>query len=320
MPTMKLARSTRFAGCPGPVVTVILDGVGIAPRDDGDAVKTARTPTLDALMAEHPTTRLRAHGTAVGMPSDEDMGNSEVGHNALGAGRVFDQGAKLVDRGDRQRRAVQRRGLAGARRQLPANGSATLHFLGLFSDGNVHCHIDHLKAMLAQAKSEGVQRARVHILLDGRDVPRDHRRSTTSSRFEAFLAGLDAAPAFDFRIASGGGRMLITMDRYEADWRMVERGLGRPTSTARAGSSPPRATAIETFRAESPGVDRPGPARRSSSPSDGQPRRPDRRRRRAWSSSTSAATAPSRSSRAFEEDALRRVRPRPAAATSATPA
>ena len=76
-----------------PVVLCILDGVGWGRRDDGDAVHLARTPNLDLLMATHPWRLLQAHGTAVGMPSDADMGNSEVGHNAMGAGRVFDQGA-----------------------------------------------------------------------------------------------------------------------------------------------------------------------------------------------------------------------------------
>ncbi|MCQ8129040.1 2,3-bisphosphoglycerate-independent phosphoglycerate mutase, partial [Methylomonas sp. WSC-6] len=93
---MKLEKSSRFSACSGPVVTIVLDGVGISPREDGDAVKTARTPMLDSLMANYPMTKLLAHGKAVGMPSDDDMGNSEVGHNAMGAGRVFAQGAKLV--------------------------------------------------------------------------------------------------------------------------------------------------------------------------------------------------------------------------------
>jgi 2,3-bisphosphoglycerate-independent phosphoglycerate mutase len=250
MPTMKLARSTRFAACPGPVVTVILDGVGISPRDEGDAVKTARTPTLDALMAEHPTTRLRAHGTAVGMPSDEDMGNSEVGHNAFGAGRVFAQGAKLVAESIASGALWQ--GEAWHEVVAAAKAGHTLHFLGLFSDGNVHSHIDHLKAMLAQAKAEGVPRARIHILLDGRDVGETSALDYLEP-FEAFLAGL-RSPGFDVAIASGGGRMQITMDRYEADWSMVARGWaihvrgeGRQFADAK--------TAIETFRNEAKVID-----------------------------------------------------------------
>ncbi len=247
---MKLARSTRFTPCPGPVVTIILDGVGISPREDGDAVKTARTPTLDRLLATCPNTRLRAHGTAVGMPSDEDMGNSEVGHNAFGAGRVFAQGAKLVSESIAS--GALWTGKAWQEIVAAAKAGGTLHFLGLFSDGNVHSHIDHLKAMLTQAKSEGVARVRVHILLDGRDVGETSALEYVDP-FEDFLASLRDA-RFDVAIASGGGRMKITMDRYEADWTMVARGWalhvrgdGRQFASAHE--------AIETYRREAKVID-----------------------------------------------------------------
>jgi len=247
---MKLARSTRFAACPGPVVTVILDGVGISPRDEGDAVKTARTPTLDALIAGHPTTRLRAHGTAVGMPSDEDMGNSEVGHNAFGAGRVFAQGAKLVAESIASGALWQ--GQAWHEVVAAARAGGTLHFLGLFSDGNVHSHVDHLKAMLVQAKAERVARVRVHILLDGRDVGETSALEYVEP-FEAFLAGLRSAD-YDVAIASGGGRMQITMDRYEADWAMVARGWAIHVR-GEGRQFPDAKTAIETYRAEAKVID-----------------------------------------------------------------
>jgi 2,3-bisphosphoglycerate-independent phosphoglycerate mutase len=247
---MKLAPSTRFAPCPGPVVTVILDGVGISPREDGDAVKTARTPTLDRLLATFPNTRLRAHGIAVGMPSDEDMGNSEVGHNAFGAGRVFAQGAKLVSESIASGNLWQ--GKAWHEVVAAAKQGGTLHFLGLFSDGNVHSHIDHLKAMLTRAKGEGVARVRIHILLDGRDVGETSALEYVDP-FEDFLATLRDA-RFDVAIASGGGRMKITMDRYEADWTMVARGWaihvrgdGRQFASAHE--------AIETFRREAKVID-----------------------------------------------------------------
>ena len=247
---MKLVKSSRFAACSGPLVTVILDGVGISPREDGDAVKTARTPTLDQLMANYPMIRLRAHGTAVGMPSDEDMGNSEVGHNAFGAGRVFAQGAKLVNESIASGNLWK--GKAWNEVIGAAKAGKTLHFIGLFSDGNVHSHIDHLKAMLVQAKSEGVTRARIHILLDGRDVGETSALEYVDP-FEAFLSDL-RGPSFDVAIASGGGRMKITMDRYEADWSMVVRGWaihvrgeGRQFPSARA--------AIEAFRGEAKVID-----------------------------------------------------------------
>ena len=95
---MRLERSNRIEPCRGPLLLVVADGVGIGLEDEWDAVHQARTPTLDGLLAGSPWRTLRAHGVAVGLPSDADMGNSEVGHNALGAGRVIDQGAKLVNR------------------------------------------------------------------------------------------------------------------------------------------------------------------------------------------------------------------------------
>ena len=204
----------------GPVVCVVLDGVGLGRGDAGDAVAQARTPTLDRLRALPSYTSLLAHGTAVGMPSDADMGNSEVGHNALGAGRVVDQGAKLVAA------AIASGSIAGpAWRECVAATRASgepLHFIGLLSDGNVHSHIDHLLALIDRAAAEGAARVRVHALLDGRDVPARSARVYVE-RLEATLAGHRAAGR-DYRVASGGGRMVVTMDRYEADWKIVERG------------------------------------------------------------------------------------------------
>ncbi len=247
---MKLELSKRFAQCPGPVVTIVLDGVGISPRDDGDAIKTARTPMLDSLFASYPWIQLRAHGIAVGMPSDEDMGNSEVGHNAMGAGRVFAQGAKLVSQSIAAGALWQ--GQAWKEVVAAAGQSKVLHFIGLFSDGNVHSHVDHLKAMIERAKLDGVKTVRVHVLLDGRDVGETSALEYIDP-FEAFLAGINDG-GFDAAIASGGGRMFITMDRYEADWRMVARGWaihvkgeGRQFASARE--------AIETFRAEAKVID-----------------------------------------------------------------
>jgi 2,3-bisphosphoglycerate-independent phosphoglycerate mutase len=247
---MKLEKSSRFAPCPGPVVTIVLDGVGISPREDGDAVKTARTPLLKELMKTKPMTVLRAHGTAVGMPSDEDMGNSEVGHNAFGAGRVFAQGAKLVSESIATGAMFQ--GQAWNEVVAAAKVGKTLHFIGLFSDGNVHSHIDHLKAMLTRAKADGVTKARVHILLDGRDVGETSALDYVDP-FETFLAGLRDAK-FDVQIASGGGRMNITMDRYEADWSMVARGWAiHVKGEGRAFASAHQA--IETYRSEAKVID-----------------------------------------------------------------
>ena len=215
----KLKKLNNFEGVDGPVVTIVMDGVGIAKENAGNAVYLASTPTLDMLMDKYPMTTIKAHGSAVGLPSDDDMGNSEVGHNALGAGQVFAQGAKLVSNSIESGKIFA----SDTWKELTSYcKDGTLHFMGLFSDGNVHSHIDHLKAMIVKAKADGVKKVRVHILLDGRDVGETSALDYVLP-FEAFIAELRDA-SFDIKIASGGGRMKITMDRYEANWKMVEDG------------------------------------------------------------------------------------------------
>ena len=252
----QLKDSQKFTKSTGPVLVIVMDGVGIGGHNPGNAVERANTPTLDRLAAGFPCTKLKAHGTAVGLPSDDDMGNSEVGHNALGAGQVFAQGAKLVSQSIESGKMF-----AGtAWQEVVANAKhdgATLHFIGLFSDGNVHSHIDHLKAMIVEAKREGVRRVRIHVLLDGRDVGETSALDYVDP-FEEFLASL-RDNGFDARIASGGGRMNITMDRYEADWSMVERGWHcHVLADARRFSSAKEA--IETYRRETGAIDQDLPA------------------------------------------------------------
>ena len=241
-----LNKLNSFDGVKGPVLTIVMDGVGLAPDTISNAVAGAYTPTLDMLMAKYPMVTLKAHGTAVGLPSDDDMGNSEVGHNALGSGQVFAQGAKLVSNSIESKKMFTSSTWCELISNVKANGS-TLHFMGLFSDGNVHSHIDHLKAMLEQAKVEGVNKVRIHILIDGRDVGETSALEYILP-FEDFLASLNS-DGFDARIASGGGRMKITMDRYEANWTMVE--LGWKTHVLGEGRQFCCATkAVETYRDE----------------------------------------------------------------------
>lgn len=244
--SVKLNKLDNFDGVKGPVLTIVMDGVGLAPAGETNAVSRAYTPTLDMLMAKYPMVTLRAHGTAVGLPSDDDMGNSEVGHNALGSGQVFAQGAKLVSQSIESGKMFESETWKALIGNVKSNNS-TLHFLGLFSDGNVHSHIDHLKAMIVEAKKEGIQKVRIHILIDGRDVGETSALEYIDP-FEDFISGL-RAPDFDIKIASGGGRMKITMDRYEADWHMVELGwkthvLGEGRQFASA------AEAVKTYRDE----------------------------------------------------------------------
>ncbi len=228
-----------------PIVLVVMDGVGKGDGGSGDAVVVAKTPTLDNLLATCPHTYLKAHGTAVGLPSDEDMGNSEVGHNALGCGQVYSQGAKLV--GESIENGVLFASDVWQELVANAKDGKAMHFLGLLSDGNVHSNISHLIALLKAAKAAGVQKAYCHILLDGRDVPATSALEYVG-QLEAVLAELNT-DGCDYAIASGGGRMQVTMDRYEANWGMVEagwrthvQGIGRMFASA--------AEAIETYRAE----------------------------------------------------------------------
>jgi len=240
----------------GPIVAIVMDGIGLSKQIEGNAVALAYKPTLDRLMNNYPLVPLMAHGKAVGLPSDDDMGNSEVGHNAIGSGQVFSQGAMLVNQSIASGAMFKADGWIQVISNVKLNKS-TLHFLGLFSDGNVHSHINHLKAMIEQAKLEGIASVRIHILLDGRDVGETSALEYILP-FENFLESVRSND-FDICIASGGGRMNITMDRYESDWSMVQRGWhthvlgeGRAFKTA--------ALAVETYRSETGVIDQYLPA------------------------------------------------------------
>jgi len=255
MSDFRLSPNHGFKGVTGQLLLVILDGVGLYRGHEdgyeGNAFDLAQTPNLDRLFRDAEIfLRLKAHGTAVGLPSDGDMGNSEVGHNAIGAGRIFDQGAQLVSRaiadgslftGDAWRQVVER----------VKERNSTFHLIGLLSDGNVHSHIDHLEALIRRLEVEGVRGIRVHPLADGRDV--------NPVSFDLYLARLQAVldevgqRGVDACVASGGGRMQITMDRYGADWEMVDRGWqthvlaeGRKFTSA--------SEAVSVLRRENPGV------------------------------------------------------------------
>jgi 2,3-bisphosphoglycerate-independent phosphoglycerate mutase len=247
-----LAKNPAWKGRKGPLLLVIMDGVGYGKHREGDAVADSKMDHLNAISAKSPNTRLKAHGKAVGLPSDDDMGNSEVGHNAMGCGRVFSQGAKLVSQSiasGAMFTGAAWREITGA---VKSSGGA-LHFIGLFSDGNVHSHLDHLKAMIVRAREDGVKKVRIHTLFDGRDVGETSALEYIDP-FEAFLKEQNkAGEGFDARIAAGGGRMWITMDRYGADWEMVRRGWethvrgkARQFSSARE--------AVEAYRREIPGI------------------------------------------------------------------
>ncbi|MBM9602630.1 2,3-bisphosphoglycerate-independent phosphoglycerate mutase [Desulfopila inferna] len=204
----------------GPVVFVIMDGIGIGSRDENDGVYMAYTPVLDLLQEEPLQTTLKAHGLAVGLPTDGDMGNSEVGHNALGAGRIIAQGARLINEAiangtlfsGESWQEVEKRGKEGK----------TVHFIGLVSDGNVHSNVHYLYTLLDHCAESGIEHVRLHGLLDGRDVG----QKSALQYFEPLEQRLTeiSATGKDYRFGSGGGRMVTTMDRYGADWNVVENG------------------------------------------------------------------------------------------------
>ncbi len=212
---------SAFKAPTGPVVLIILDGVGIGKNDESNAVYKAQTPFLDSLKNYPTYTQLKAHGTAVGMPTDADMGNSEVGHNTIGAGRVFDQGSALVKQAIKSKSLFKSQTWKQGINNCLSNNS-TLHLIGLLSDGNVHNHIDYQLSILQQAAGNGIKKIRLHCLLDGRDV--ESRSALTYIKVLNKTIDALQQSGIDIKIASGGGRMTTTMDRYDADWSMVERG------------------------------------------------------------------------------------------------
>ena len=193
-----------------PLVTlVILDGWGIAPPGPGNAVELARTPVFDDLVARYPTTQLVASGAAVGLP-DGQMGNSEVGHLTIGSGRILYQDLVRVTRAVEDGSLMTNDALVGAFRRARERGGA-VHLLGLVSQGGVHSHIDHLRALLELARREGMEdRTWIHAFTDGRDVSP-----------EASVTDLATLPAD--RIATVVGRY-YAMDR-DKRWERTDRAL-----------------------------------------------------------------------------------------------
>lgn len=230
----------------GPLLVCILDGWGENKLDEFNAVHVADTPCTDALKENKTRWRtIKAHGLAVGLPSDDDMGNSEVGHNALGSGQLIDQGASLVDKALASGSMFEGDGwkyISGA------FATHTLHFIGLLSNGGVHSRTDQLFGLVRGAAARGAKRVRVHVLTDGRDVP-DGSSIKFVAELEEVLAEVRAAGC-DARIASGGGRMCVTMDRYEADWKIVERGWAAHVLGEAPHKFTDAGTAIKTLRAD----------------------------------------------------------------------
>ena len=184
-----------------PVLLVVLDGWGLRAERESNAIALAGTPNMDALARDYPSTALRTSGLAVGLP-DGQMGNSEVGHTNLGAGRIVYQDLVRINLAVEDGSFFQNPVLQEAMKRAKA-GSGNVHFMGLFSDGGVHSHVEHLHALLELARREGVPRAFVHAFLDGRDTPP--------------RSGLGYMQAFEKRIAETGyGKVASVMGRFYA--------------------------------------------------------------------------------------------------------
>jgi 2,3-bisphosphoglycerate-independent phosphoglycerate mutase len=189
------------------VCLVILDGWGVAPPGPGNAVELARTPVFDGLAAQYPETTLKASGEAVGLPAGQ-MGNSEVGHLTIGSGRILLQDLARVNRAVSDGSLARNEALTAAFRRARERGG-DVHLLGLVSYGGVHSHIDHLRALLALAESEGMaDRTWIHAFTDGRDV-------------SPHAAVHDLAELPSDRIATVCGRY-YAMDRDER-WERTDR-------------------------------------------------------------------------------------------------
>lgn len=200
-----------------PALLVIMDGFGLAEAGEGNAISRAKTPCLDRLLAECSHTTLQASGEAVGLP-DGQMGNSEVGHLNIGAGRIVYQELTRINRacadGSLAHNAVLNDAFEAARKP-----GAALHFMGLVSDGGVHSSNEHLYALVRAAVAAGVSDIRVHCFMDGRDVPPKSGKGYIEE-LQRFLAEFDGTGA-NVQIASVEGRY-YAMDR-DNRWERVER-------------------------------------------------------------------------------------------------
>ena len=196
-----------------PTTLIIMDGYGLRDAIEGNAVHKARTPNLDQLWAEHPHTTLSASGLDVGLPEGQ-MGNSEVGHTNIGAGRVVFQDLPRITLDIQKGKFFENSAYVSAMDACKEKGTA-LHLYGLLSDGGVHSHIEHLFALLRMAKERGLTEVYVHCFLDGRDV------APTSGK--GFVAQLQ-----DYVNELGLGQIATVMGRYYAmdrdnRWERVER-------------------------------------------------------------------------------------------------
>ena len=215
-----------------PTVLMILDGYGLNDRKEGNAVYEAKTPVMDKLMAEYPFVKGNASGLAVGLP-DGQMGNSEVGHMNMGAGRIVYQELTRITKEIQDGDFFKNEALLAAMKNARENDSA-VHFMGLLSDGGVHSHNTHLYGLLEMAKREGVSKVYVHCFLDGRDTPPASGKEYVE-QLEAKMKEIGVG-----EVASVMGRYYAMdrdnrWDRVEKAYRAIAYGEGEKATSGPAG-------------------------------------------------------------------------------------
>ncbi len=194
---------------------IILDGVGYSPQVKGNAVKLAKMKNFNKLIKQN-SCLIKAHGTSVGLPSDSMQGNSEVGHNAIGAGKVIEQGLSLINKEFKSGKIFK----SETWKKFIENGkNSSVHFIGLLSDSDLHGNISHLKKLVTQCNKEGIENIYIHALLDGRDVE-PHSGVKYYQNVVKFLEKFNK----NYKIVDFGGRSQIVMDRYEANIDWVKKG------------------------------------------------------------------------------------------------
>ena len=216
-----------------PALLIIMDGCGLAPADGENAVAAAKTPFLDGLYEKYPHTTLGASGEDVGLP-DGQMGNSEVGHLNIGAGRIVFQELSRINNAIKDGSIAKNEVFVKAMDDVKADGK-TLHLMGLMSPGGVHSHMNHVEALVKMAAQHGVKTVRVHAFMDGRDVD-PQSGAGYMSEFCAFLAKISEETGCDARVATVSGRYWA-MDR-DNRWERIQRAYDVMVNASDADTDP----------------------------------------------------------------------------------
>jgi len=233
-----------------PVLLIVMDGWGMGRGGPEDAIAQSGTPVFDRLWERCAHTTLMTHGPYVGLPAAKDLGGSEVGHLTMGAGKILDQGPTRINKAIKDGSFYQSEALKQVIDTCEKGG--TLHLLGLLSDGNIHSHIDHFIALIDHAFEKGVRRLRLHALLDGRDVGIQSAEKYVA-RIEEGFSYINSHAGFDYRIASGGGREQVIMDR-DNNWQKVRQGWDAMVHGVADNRFHCMMDAINHFRSETKGI------------------------------------------------------------------